>query len=69
MPKFKVIKDTIDSATGRQYKARDIAEMELPMFVKRDVEGNAIPGVDPVPMKVGSNLQLIEDIPEAKKAK
>lgn len=60
MAKFEVLRATIDSLTGRQFKEGDIVEMEIPMVHEYDVRGVRIEK-DPKPMKIGSNLRLIEE--------
>lgn len=73
MPKFEVIRDTIDSATGRMHPAGSTWEFTPQEVVVRDLRGD--PVLDDkgefktVPMKIGSNLREIKDEPEAKKAK
>lgn len=57
MPKYRVIRATIDSATGKQYKVDDIATIDLPMVIPYDVRGVACG--EGKPMRVSSNLELI----------
>lgn len=64
MPKYTVLRDTIDSATGRIYKAGETWEFDPPMLTERDIEGRPILGPDGKPkmkqMTVSGNLELIE---------
>lgn len=62
MPSFEVVRDTIDSRTGRIYKAGEIMNIEIPEVVERDVEGRVIVDAktgEPKakPMRVSSNLR------------
>lgn len=63
MPKFLVKRDTIDSATGRIYKAGEVWEFDPPMVIERDLRGDPVMGPDgkpkAAPMKIGSNLELM----------
>lgn len=72
MPKFRVLRDTIDSATGRIYKAGDVMDIEIPVFVQRDIRGESVlddkgqPKTSP--MKISGNLEpIVEEA--AKKGK
>lgn len=64
MARYQVLRDTIDSATGIVHKAGTEWELDLPVYVERDLMGN--PTGKEAPMKVGTNLKLIEE--EAKPA-
>lgn len=56
MPKFSVLRDTYISHIGKLVKAGDVVDFE-------------IPEIDGKPMRIGDNLELIEDKPAKGKAK
>lgn len=53
MPKFNVLRDTYISHIGKVVKAGEQVDFELPV-------------VNGTPMRIGDNLELIEDEPKAK---
>jgi hypothetical protein len=73
MPRFEVLRDTIDSASGRIYKAGEIMVLdELPLVVERDVEGRPVLGADgkpkTKPMGIAGNLRQIDETKGVKSA-
>lgn len=65
MAKFNVLRDTMVCHLGRVFKAGTVAEFDVPMVVKRDVEGRPVKDKDgkPIaePMTISSNLEMIVD--------
>ncbi len=71
MPKFEVMRETVDVATGRVWPAGSVVEYDPPKIMRRDVEGRPVLDKktgEPVfdPSEVSSNLRPVK-APEAPK--
>lgn len=74
MPKYEVLQETVETATGRVWEKGSIVDYTPPKIMKRDPEGR--PMLDektgePIfsESRVSSNLRLVKEPPPDKPAK